>query len=135
MVAAPEPQRLTNARRFLVHSAESRFEDAAAVLSPVVVYTVPGHHRLAGVFRGPEEVVRHVAALVDFSRGTFEVLQWVDWLVGDEHVAALQYAQAQNSSRIYRGHHLYLLSFDTDDLVSGITVYFGDPAAAERFFG
>jgi hypothetical protein len=46
----------------------------------------------------------------------------------------LQYAQAQTHGRIYRGHHLYLLEFDSDDLLSVITVFFENQGAADRFF-
>ena len=35
---------------------------------------------------------------------------------------------------IYRGHHIYLLEFDPDDLLSAIKVFFEDQAAADRFF-
>ena len=104
------------------------------LLSPNVVYTVPGHHKLAGVFHGPDEVGRHVAALVDYSKGTFEVLKWMDWMVGETHMTVLQYAQAQSAGRIYRGHHLYLLETDSEDRLSDIKIFFEDQAAAERFF-
>ena len=104
------------------------------LLSPHVVFTVPGHHKLSGVFHGPDEVRSHIAMLVDYSKGTFEVLKWLDWMMGETHMTALQYAQAQNAGRIYRGHHLYLLESDSDDLLSDIKIFFEDQAAADRFF-
>ena len=134
MVSAPEPQRLINARRFFLSYSREGVDEAVQLLSPHVVYTVPGHSRVSGVFRGPEEVRRHIVKLIEFSRGTFEVLKWMDWMVGETHIAALQYAQAQTHSRVYRGHHIYLLEFDPDDLLSVITVFFEDQAAADRFF-
>jgi ketosteroid isomerase-like protein len=133
MAPAQESQGLTNARRFLLSTPQTDPGDIALLLSPDVVYTVPGSHRLAGVFRGPDEVMDHIARLIDYSNGTFEVLRWVDWMVGDTHITALQYAQAQNAGRIYRGHHLYLLETDTDDRLSDIKVFFEDQRAAERF--
>ena len=134
MTRPPESQRLLNARRFFLSYSLTDLDDKVPLLAPNVVYTVPGHHKLSGVFRGPDEVRRHIAALVDYSRGTFEVLKWMDWMVGESHIAALQYAQAQHEARIYRGHHLYLLESDSDDLVSDIKVFFEDQAAADRFF-
>jgi len=134
MTRSPEPQRLLNARRFFLSYSLTALDDAVPLLSPNVVYTVPGHHKLAGVFRGPDEVRQHIAALVDYSKDTFEVLKWMDWMVGETHITALQYAQAQSEARIYRGHHLYLLESDSDDLVSDIKVFFEDQAAADRFF-
>ena len=134
MARSAEPQRLVNARQFFLSYALTDLGDAVSLLSPDVVYTVPGHHKLSGEFHGPDEVRRHIAALVDYAKGTFEVLKWVDWMVGETHMTALQYAQAQNSSRSYRGHHLYLLESDSDDLLSDIKVFFEDQAAADRFF-
>ena len=134
MAHSPEPQRLLNARQFFLSYSQMHLDDTVPLLSPNVVYTVPGHHQLSGVFHGPDEVRRHMATLVDYSKGTFEVLKWLDWMVGETHMAALQYAQAQNTGRIYRGHHLYLLKSDSDDLLSDIRVFFEDQAAADRFF-
>ncbi len=95
---------------------------------------MPGQNEISGVFHGPDEVRSHLATLVEYSRGTFEVLEWMDWMVGETHMTALQYAQAQRGARIYRGHHLYLLESDSDDLLSDIKVFFEDQAAADRFF-
>ncbi len=133
MVHSPEPQCLLNARQFFL-SFSVPLDDAVRLLSPNVVFTVPGHHKLSGVFHGPDEVRSHIAELVDYSNGTFQVLQWLDWMMGETHMTALQYAQAQNTGRIYRGHHLYLLESDHDDLLSKIQVFFEDQVAADRFF-
>lgn len=134
MASTPEPQQLVNARNFFLSFSLTGIDDAGPLLSPNVVYTVPGHHKLSGVFHGPDEVRRHIAELLDYSKGTFEVLKWIDWMVGETHIAALQYAHAQNAHRIYRAHHLYLVESDPDDLVSDIKIFFEDQGAAERFF-
>ena len=55
-------------------------------------------------------------------------------MVGETHISALQYAQAQSRGVIYRGHHLYLLESDHDDLLSSIKIFFDDQPAADRFF-
>jgi len=129
-----EPQRLVNARQFFVSFSSTRLDDATRMLSPKVVCTVPGQNKLSGVFHGPDEVRRHLVTLVEHTGGTFEVLKWMDWMVGEAHMAVLQYAQAQREARMYRGHHLYLLESDSDDLLSDIKVFFEDQAAADRFF-
>lgn len=134
MANTPEPQRLINARLFFLNYSLKHLDEAVQLLSPNVVYSVPGHNQLSGVFHGPDEVRRHIVKLIDFSRGTFEVLKWMDWMVGESHIAALQYAQAQSHGGIYRGHHLYLLESDPDDLLSVIKVFFEDQGAADRFF-
>lgn len=123
-----------NARRFFLSYSLSDLDEALPLLSPDVVYTVPGDNKLSGVFQGRDEVRRHIAALIDYSQGTFEVLKWLDWMVGETHITALQYAQAQNAHRIYRGHHLYLLETDSDDLVSDIKIFFENQASADQFF-
>lgn len=130
----PEPQRLVNARQFFLSLSGPHLDDATELLSPNVVFTVPGLNKLSGLFQGPDEVKRHMATLVEFSRGTFEVLEWLDWMVGETHMTALQYAQAQHEAKIYRGRHLYLLESDSDDLLSDIKIFFEDQAAADRFF-
>jgi ketosteroid isomerase-like protein len=134
MVSPPEPRRLINARRYFLSYSREQVNDVVHVLSPDVAYTVPGHNRFAGTFHGPDAVRQHIVELIDFSHGTFEVLKWVDWMVGETHVTALQYAQAQTEGVIYRGHHIYLLGFDQDDLLTTINVFFEDQAAADRFF-
>ena len=134
MARSPEPQRLLNARQFFLGDSRTQLDEGASLLSPNVVFTVTGHHKLAGVFHGPEEVKRHIAALADYSKDTFEVLKWMDWMVGETHITALQYAQAQSAGSIYHGYHLYLLESDSDDRLSDIKIFFEDQAAADRFF-
>src|SRR5271168_5407304 len=93
----------------------NQLDEAVRLVSPSVVYTVPGSSPIAGVFHGPDEVRRHMGKLIEVSGGTFEVLKWIDWMIGEMHITALQYAQAQNRGGIYRGHHIYLLESDPDD--------------------
>jgi len=104
------------------------------LLSPGVSYTVPGTNALAGTCHGPAEVRGHLAKLLSMSNETYDVIKWVDWMVGDDHVAALQYAQIQRQHSIYRGHQLFLVGFDQDDLISEIRVFFEDQERADRFF-
>lgn len=134
MAPSAQPQRLLNARRFFLSYSLKELDVAIRLLSPDVVYTVPGKSQISGVFRGPDEVRHHIVKLIELSRGTFEVLKWMDWMVGETHISALQYAQAQSRGVIYRGHHVYLLESDADDLLSSIKVFFEDQAAADRFF-
>ena len=111
-----------------------RTDEAVALLAPDVVYRVPGAHPLAGVFRGPAEVREHIVKLLEDTAGTFEILKWVDWLVGMTHVSALQYAQAQGGGLIYRSHHLYLVETDHNDLLKDIRVFFEVQHDTDLFF-
>ena len=114
--------------------SSDKLDEVVHLLSDDVTYTVPGDMALSGVFHGPKEVKDHLTRLLAFSLSTFDVLKWVDWLVGETHVAALQYAQIQAHGSIYRGHQLYVVEVDAHDKLSDIRVFFEDPEAAHRFF-
>jgi hypothetical protein len=43
------------------------------------------------------------------------VLKWIDWMVGESHIAALQYAQMQRTGMLYRSHHLYVVKHDQNN--------------------
>jgi ketosteroid isomerase-like protein len=129
-----EPARLVNARLFLMGVMTDNSADVRSLLSPDVVYTVPGRGPLAGVFHGPDEVFEHVGKLFRATSGTIETLKWVDWLVGLSHIAALQFVQAQSSGVIYRNHHIYVIETGARDLLSDIRVYFEDQTEADSFF-
>ncbi len=108
--------------------------DVLSLLSPDVVFTVPGQGPLAGAFRGPVEVYEHIGKLFSATSGTLETLKWVDWLVGLSHVAALQFAQAQGGGMIYRNHHMYVIETDESDLLTNLRVFFEDQTEADTFF-
>jgi ketosteroid isomerase-like protein len=129
-----EPARLVNTRRFFMGMTGDGAHDGLSLLSPDVVYTVPGRSPLAGVFRGPAEVREHCAKLLGATARTFEVLKWIDWLVGSTHIAALQLAQAQGGGMIYRNHHIYVVETDRQDLLTKIHIYFENQAEADGFF-
>jgi hypothetical protein len=134
LTTSPESAGLANARRFLLGYSTNELDGVVHLLSDHVTYTVPGQMPISGVFHGPEEVKDHLTRLLEFSLSTFDVLKWVDWLEGETHVAALQYAQIQAHGAIYRGHHLYVVEVDRHDQLSEIRVFFEDQEAAERFF-
>jgi ketosteroid isomerase-like protein len=134
MSVPAESPRLINARKFFMSLAASQLEEAAHLLSPNITYTVPAGNALSGVFRGPAEVKRHLIELFEFSHETYDALKFADWMVGDSHVAMLQDAQLQGNGKIYRGHQLFLVTFDQNDALSRIEVFFENQEAANRFF-
>jgi ketosteroid isomerase-like protein len=134
MPAPPDPPRLVNTQRFFMNVSEDRIDDVIHLLSPDVTYTVPGRSSLSGVCHGPAEVRSHLAQLFAFTRGTYDVLKWVDWLVGEIHVAAYQYTQMQRNGIIYRGHQMFLVQTDHNDALSDIRVLFENEEDAGRFF-
>ena len=62
--------------------------EVSAVLVPDVVWRVPGHNAIAGVYRGVREVVDYMERRRDLARGTF-TMHPRELLVGDGHVASL----------------------------------------------
>jgi ketosteroid isomerase-like protein len=100
-----------------------------------VVYQVPGQHALAGTFHGIDEVAAHLNNLADRSGGTFNVFKFEDWLAGEDTVAAVVDAHAQQPGAILTERILFLFGFDTSNLISEISVFFQNQDAIERFFG
>ena len=134
MPSPDDPTRMVNARRFFMSFATNRVDDAIHLLSPEVTYIVPGHSTISGVYHGPDEVRRHLATVLEVSKGAYDVLKWVDWMAGETHVAVLQRARLQRRGLIYHGHHLFVVQFDCDDALSVVTIYFEDQYRADRFF-
>jgi ketosteroid isomerase-like protein len=62
-------------------------------------------------------------------------LKWEDWLLGEDHVAALADIRAQADGQVYTGRYLFLVRFDIDDKIADVIVFIEDERAAERFFG
>jgi hypothetical protein len=136
IVRMPNPidsSRLDNTRKFFMSAPTNQMNDVLHLLAPGVTYTVQGRSPLSGVFHGPEEVAQHLAALLALSKGSFDLIKWIDWMVGETHIAALQYAQLQRKSMIYRGHHLYVVEHDHNDALSDIKVFFEDEDLFTRF--
>jgi hypothetical protein len=73
------PARLDITRRCLTHLGDSD-RGEQSLLSSRVTYSVHGHSPLAGEFSGPEEITRNLTNLFERTLGTFETIQWRDWL-------------------------------------------------------
>lgn len=134
MPNSPEPARLINVRKFFLSLSSDQLDEVDHLLSPGITYTVPGRHSLSGVFRGPDEVKRHLGRMLALSANTYDVIKWVDWMVGESYIGVLQSVQLQRTSAIYRGETLYLVQNDRHDLLSDIRVYFQDQQDADAFF-
>jgi ketosteroid isomerase-like protein len=127
--------RRQTAQRFVMQIGRRDIDQAIELLSPGVRYHVLGNHALAGTFSGPEEVRKHLISLDDRTLGTFEAIKWEDWLVGEDHVAALATIRMSAGGKLFTGRHLFLAEFDVADMIVGITIFFEDEASALRFFG
>jgi len=132
MTEAAFPQRLATAEQFVMHIGHRDFDRSIELLSPNVKYRVPGNHALAGVFSGREEVTGHLIDLVDRTAGSFDALKWEDWMLGENHVAALADIHIQSAGQRYEGRVLFLVRFDIDDKIVEIVVYLEDERGLER---
>ena len=128
-------RRLRAAQEFLMHTGQGDFGKAVNLLSADVSYRAQGHNALAGLFSGRDAVTRHVADLVERTRGTFETFKWDDWLVGEQHVVGLSSAHAQSQGRKYKGRIVTVMRFNAADEIEALTVFFEDQAALDRFIG
>jgi ketosteroid isomerase-like protein len=131
----PSPTRISIAQQFLVHIGHREFDRGVELLSPNATYRVPGSHALAGTFSGGEEITRHLVSLFERTGGTYDAFKWEDWMLGEQHVAALANVHINTKGQIYKARHLYLMRFDVHDKIEDITVFFEDQRSAERFLG
>jgi ketosteroid isomerase-like protein len=126
--------RLRTAERFVALLGRPDVEPVLNLLSPSATYHVSGMHALSGTFATPEDILSHLRDLAARTKGTLEATKWDDWLVGDHHVAGIGRLQMQANGQIYEGRHVFFFTFDLDDQIDAITVFYEDPAAAMRFF-
>ena len=135
MPEGTRPTRLAIAQEFLMSVGNDNVGPSMALLSPHATYRVTGNHALAGVFSGTEDIARHLAALHQRTGGTFETVKWEDWMVGEQHVAALSDVHIRSGGQKYMARHLTLVRFDADDKILEITVLFEDESSMARFIG
>ena len=127
--------RLALAKQYLIHTGRGDVAEAVGLLAEDVAYRAQGHNALAGLFTGRDAVTRHLAQLVERTRGTFEAFKWEDWLIGENHVVGLSSIHARSDGRIYKGRTVTVLRFNGADEIDGITVFFDDQSAIDRFIG
>ena len=123
------------AQQYLIHTGRGDVAEAVGLLAENVAYRAQGHNALAGLFTGRDAVTRHLAQLVERTRGTFEAFKWEDWLIGENHVVGLSSIHARSDGRIYKGRTVTVLRFNAADEIDGITVFFDDQSAIDRFIG
>ncbi|HXY42825.1 MAG TPA: hypothetical protein VEH29_01440 [Acidimicrobiales bacterium] len=135
MTGAASPTRVGTAQSFLMLIGSGEIDQASLLLAAGVSYHVPGHHALAGTFSGPEAVREHLNKLNARTWGSLNAIKWDDWLVGEDHVAALADISMRSGGQLFTGRILFLVKFDRAGDIVAITVFFEDEASAMRFFG
>jgi ketosteroid isomerase-like protein len=123
------------AQLFLSHIGRGDVDQAIDLLAENVTYVAQGNSALAGIFIGRDAVSRHLTALVERTKGTFEAFKWDDWLIGEHHVVGLSSIHGQSHGRMYKGRSVTVLAFNVADEIDHLTVFFEDQAAIDRFIG
>jgi hypothetical protein len=109
--------RLATAQQFITHVGGGDLDQAMDHLAEQVTYRAQGHNALAGLFVGRDAVARHLHQFVE------------------HHVVGLASVHAQSNGRIYKGRTVTVVRFNVADEIEGITVFFEDQNAIDRFIG
>jgi uncharacterized protein len=126
--------RIAAVQEFFLQSFGGDMSSAVKFLDRDVSYHVPGSIQIGGDFEGPDAVARHLGELLKLTNATVNVLQWEDWLVGINHIAALAHMRVQRRGTIGTFRAVYLISMSDNEKIRRIEVLFADQAAVERFF-
>jgi ketosteroid isomerase-like protein len=129
-----DTRRLAAARGFLLDIEQSDTDTATSRLSADVTYRVPGHNALAGEFSGPDMVARHLVDVFESIKGTLDVLQWEDWMVGTDHVAVIANIRMQRNAEIMTERLIFVLRFNVGDVIDVIEIFFSDQSRVDHFF-
>jgi len=135
MPEGTQSTRMAIAQQFWAHIGHRDLGQGIDLLSPHATARIPGSHALAGTFAGRDEIVRHLRDLYERTGGTFDAYKWEDWMLGENHVAALASVHFNTNGQMYKGRHLLLVRFDISDKIVEIAVLFEDQRSVERFLG
>jgi ketosteroid isomerase-like protein len=126
--------RIAAAQEFFQRSFHGDVSSAMELLDEKVTYHVPGVHQLSGNFEGPEAVAQHLARLLQLTNGTVNVLQWEDWMLGVNHVAALNRMSVQHRGAVQSFRSVFVVEVAEGAKIRRIDIFFADQAQADRFF-
>jgi uncharacterized protein len=102
------------------------------VFAPDAVWSVPGTGTMAGVYRGPEEILRFLARLPKETDGTYGS-RLIDVLASDDRAAALYRASGERLGRTLDLDQVLLFRIE-GGLVREVLALPADPAAFEAFW-
>jgi uncharacterized protein len=102
------------------------------VFAPDAVWTVPGAGVMAGVYRGPEQILRFLARLPKETDGTYGS-RLIDVLASEDRAAALYRASGERRGRRLDLDQVLLFRIE-DGLVRDVLALPADPAAFEAFW-
>jgi len=104
-----------------------------ALLDPDIEWKVPGHHYLAGTFKGVPALLTHLAEVAQRTGGHVRV-EVVDVLEGDAHIATVvEVDMSVDGQKVHdRQVHLFDLR---DGRITAVREYHGDERAFDNLFG
>lgn len=102
------------------------------VFAADAVWTVPGSGALAGVYRGPEQILRFLARLPKETDGTYGS-RLIDVLASEDRAAALYRASGERLGRRLDLDQVLLFRIE-DGLVREVLALPADPGAFEAFW-
>jgi hypothetical protein len=121
-------------QEFFQRSFRGEVSEVMGLLDPQVSYHVPALRPPGGDFEGPEAVAQHLVELLQLTDHSLNVLQWEDWLVGVNHLAAVVNIRVQRHHSVLTFRGIYLVTMSEQDKIRRIDLFFNDHAAMERFF-
>jgi uncharacterized protein len=102
------------------------------VFAPEAVWTVPGDGLMAGVYRGPEQILRFLGRLPKETDGTYGS-RLIDVLASEHRAAAFYRASGERRGRRLDLDQVLLFRIE-DGLVREVLALPADPAAFEAFW-
>lgn len=118
--------RLRVAQLFIMQIGHRGMADLADLLVTTVTFKAAGESVLAGYSSGREAVLEHFDNLARRTAGTFDIIKWSDWMIGESHVAVLLDVHAQCLGRFRRESQLFLVKLNARDMIVEIRVFVGD---------
>jgi hypothetical protein len=118
--------RLRVAQLFIMQIGHRSMADLTDLLVTAVAFKATGQSVLAGYSSGRDAVLEHFESLARRTAGTFDIIKWNDWMIGDSHVAVLLNVHAQCLGRFRRESQLVLVKLNARDRIVEIRVFVGD---------
>jgi ketosteroid isomerase-like protein len=103
-----------------------------AAFAPDAAWELPGRGRLAGIYRGPDEIIGFLAKAYELSGGTL-ALELIDVLSSDRGAAHVQWVSAERDGRSFRIVEVLVHEISDGKIVR--TYHRPDAHALDDFFG
>jgi ketosteroid isomerase-like protein len=127
--------RISVIESFFQRAFAGDISSATGLLDEKVRYYIPGSHSLSGQFDGAESVAKHIRNILEITNSTVDVLQWEDWLVGIDYIAALVRISTRPRGSMFTFRGIYLIEMSEENKIRRIELFLEDQAQFQRVFG